>query len=269
MTTLYLLGSGSGGNCLAVQHEGSVLLVDAGFSAKEIERRAVAAGLPVDAIIGIVLTHEHGDHACGASRLVQRLGVPLLATQGTWNHLRPRMATAEHRPVALLGSADIGPFTLHTCPTSHDAVEPIALVVQTRDGVRIGVAYDLGRATAAVRYLLSDLDALVLEANHDEVLLRTNSYPASVRQRIAGSGGHLSNRAAADLITGLLHPGLGIIVLAHLSEQCNSELQARETVGEALAAAGYGGELHVARQDRPLPPLEVRRWSGVAVRQGS
>ena len=130
-------------------------------------------------------------------------------------------------------------------------------------GSGIGIAYDLGRATAAVRYLLRDLTAIVLEANHDDVLLRTSSYPPVVQQRIAGSSGHLSNRAAAELLAEVHHPGSGVVVLAHLSRQCNTADDARATVAPALRRVGFGGTLHVADQDEPLGPIPVVARMGV------
>ncbi len=254
---LFVLGSGSRGNCCAVESGDAVLLIDAGFSAREIERRAAAAGLDLSRLIGIALTHEHGDHACGAARLAQRFGVPVLTAPGTWTRLEADCRSAQHRPLGLCSRVEIGPFTVVACPTSHDAAEPLAIAVHVSYGARIGVAYDLGRPTAAVRYLLRELTAIVLEANHDEVLLRTSGYPPSVQQRIAGSGGHLSNRAAAELLAEVHHPGLGVVVLAHLSQRCNTADEARRTVQPALDRAGFTGELHVADQDVPLPPLSV------------
>ncbi|HVD32593.1 MAG TPA: MBL fold metallo-hydrolase [Gemmatimonadales bacterium] len=257
MITLYVLGSGSRGNCCAVESDGAALLIDAGFSAREIERRAAAAGLELERVVGIALTHEHGDHACGAALLSRRLRVPVLTAPGTWNHLLPYMEEAEHRPLGLCVRVELGPFTIDACPTSHDAAEPLAIVVRDTDGVSVGVAYDLGRPTSAVRYLLRELTAIVLEANHDEVQLRTSGYPPVVQRRIAGSGGHLSNRAAAELLVELHHPRLGTVVLAHLSQQCNTAAEARATVAPALRRAGFRGKLHVADQDQPLRPILV------------
>jgi phosphoribosyl 1,2-cyclic phosphodiesterase len=258
MMRLYVLGSGSRGNCLAVEAEGVALLLDAGFSAREIERRAEAAGLDLGRVVAIALTHEHGDHACGAPRLARELGVPVLTAPGTWERLARRMAGADHRGLGLQVSLELGPFRVRACPTSHDAAEPLALAVRTADGTGVGVAYDLGRPTTAVRYLLRDLTALVLEANHDEVALRTSGYPPVVQRRIAGSGGHLSNRAAAELLAELHHPELSVVVLAHLSQRCNTAADARATVAPALRRVGFVGTLHVAPQDSPLPPIEVR-----------
>jgi phosphoribosyl 1,2-cyclic phosphodiesterase len=173
------------------------------------------------------------------------------------------MRQAEHRPLGFCARAQIGPFVITACPTSHDAAEPLALAVEVPGGIRIGVAYDLGRPTVAVRYLLRNLNAIVLEANHDDVLLRTSGYPPVVQRRIAGSGGHLSNRAAAELLTEVHHPGLGVVVLAHLSRQCNTADDARATVGPALRRAGFGGTLHVADQDEPLGPIHVGQTTGL------
>jgi phosphoribosyl 1,2-cyclic phosphodiesterase len=240
-----------------VECEGSALLVDVGFSAKEVERRAASAGLALEQVAGIVLTHEHGDHACGAARLARHLGVPVLTAPGTWEQLASDMREATHRPLGLCARGHIGPFVVDACPTSHDAAEPLAIVVRVGDGASIGVAYDLGRPTIAVRYLLRELTALVLEANHDEVELRTSGYPLVVQRRIAGSGGHLSNRAAGELLAELSHPGLAVVVLAHLSERCNSAPHVLASVVPQLRKAGFRGALHVALQDEPLPPISV------------
>ncbi|HEY9383291.1 MAG TPA: hypothetical protein VIP80_07225, partial [Gemmatimonadales bacterium] len=130
----------------------------------------------------------------------------------------------------------------------------------TTSGVAIGIAYDFGRATQALRYHFRALHALVLEANYDEVMLRTSAYPAAVQHRIAGSGGHLSNRATAQLLQELCHPGLGTVVLAHLSQRCNSPEVARRTVEPALRSNGFRGAFHVAEQDAPLAPIRLARW---------
>jgi phosphoribosyl 1,2-cyclic phosphodiesterase len=263
MITLYMLGSGSRGNCCAVEADGVGLLIDAGFSAREVERRAEMAGLDLRRIAGIALTHEHGDHACGAAGLARRLRVPVLTTQGTWSRLATALGEAEHRPLGLCARVEIGPFTIDACPTSHDAMDPLAVAVRVPDGTSVGVAYDFGRPTTALRYLLRSLTAIVLESNHDEVRLRTSDYPPVVQRRIAGSGGHLSNRAAAQLLAELHHPGLSVVVLAHLSQQCNTTEAARDEVGRALRRVKFRGTVHVAEQDKPLPPIVVAQLGGI------
>ena len=258
MTTLTVLGSGSRGNACALVSGGCTLLLDAGFSAREIARRAEAGAVDLGTLCGIALTHEHGDHAQGAVRLARRYGVPVLASAGTWAALGAP-ARVKHLSLRGIGCTECGPFTLAACTLLHDAAEPLALTVTTQDGVRLGVAYDFGRPTQALRYHFREVTALVLEANYDEVMLRTSEYPPAVQHRIAGSGGHLSNRGSAQLLVELLHPGLTTVVLAHLSQRCNSPVAARETVEPALRARGFVGELVVALQDRVLPPLALAR----------
>ncbi len=259
MTAVHVLGSGSRGNCLAISCDGATLLIDAGFSARETERRAVAAGVALDTVIGIAVTHEHTDHCAGVPLLARRLRVPVLTATGTWEAIGGGCSPGTaHRKLDLATGVEIGPFRVRATPSSHDAAEPLVLAVECADGERVGVAHDFGRPTAGIRFLLRDLSALVLEANHDEVRLRTCGYPPSVQARIASSTGHLSNRAAAALLTELCHEGLGLVVLAHLSEKSNDPEEARRAVAPALERARFGGALHVADQHRPLAPLAVR-----------
>jgi phosphoribosyl 1,2-cyclic phosphodiesterase len=255
VTSLVVLGSGSLGNALAVVADNEVLLVDAGFSAREITRRAERVGLALERSIGLVLTHEHGDHTAGAARLAATLDIPVLTAPGTWDRLRSRMPKVTCIPLALMGGVRHGSFLIEACPTSHDAAEPVAISVRATQGHRIGIAYDLGRPTAGVRFLLKASDAIVVEANHDEVLLRSSGYPPPVQERIAGSGGHLSNRAAAELLAEVIHPGLRAVVLAHLSERCNSADHARAEVLPVLEP--YPVALHVALQHEPMEPIEL------------
>ena len=143
--------------------------------------------------------------------------------------------------------------------TVHDAVDPVAVTITgTRCGIRIGVATDLGRPSAGIRHSLRGCDFLVLEANHDEGLLRAGPYPPSVQGRIASSHGHLSNHAAAGFAKELLHPRLAGIFLAHLSGDCNRPELACQVVGSALRKAGWKGFLEVAPQHEPTPFVDVR-----------
>lgn len=257
MITLHVLGSGSRGNCCGVSADGAVLLIDAGFSAREVERRAEMSGLDLSRLAGVALTHEHGDHARGACRLAERHRVPLVASPGTLASVAGGLGGVVGLPVSGAAPREVGPFLIEAASTSHDAAEPLALAVSIGSGLRVGYATDLGRPTTAVRWLFRDLTAIVIEANYDEVMLRTSTYPVAVQQRIAGFGGHLSNSDAAALLGELHHPGLQAVVLAHLSEQCNTPDQARGTVGAALRLAGFLGRLEVASQHAPLSPIPV------------
>lgn len=258
MATLHVLGSGSKGNAFALCHEGATLLIEAGFTAREIERRLGLAGVDPATLIGIALTHEHGDHARGATRIATRHGIPVVASLGTWQAVSRGADPCQWLPAGSRGAAEIGPFQVEACPCSHDAREPVAIGVRCEDGPSLAVATDLGRPTQAVRWFLRERHALVLEANHDEVLLRQSGYPPVVQQRIAGHGGHLSNDACAQLLAEVHHQALKTVVLAHLSQRCNTPAVATSRVAASLAAAGFDGSLHVATQDGPMDPIAVQ-----------
>ncbi len=254
-----VLGSGSAGNSVLVCSGETRILVDAGFSARSLAERLERLHISAESITAIVVTHEHGDHARGIGVFARRHSTPI--------HLTPRTREAcaklfsggeevvEYAPGAPFAIRDLRfePFY-----TVHDAADPVGVsVVDERTGIRAGIATDLGRPTAQIRHALSGCDLLVLEANHDDVMLRTGPYPASVKQRIASSHGHLSNQAAARLAVDLLHPRLAAVVLAHLSRECNRPMLAERVVGDALRKAGWEGHLEVATQDNPTALLDI------------
>jgi phosphoribosyl 1,2-cyclic phosphodiesterase len=256
-----VLGSGSTGNSTLVEADGVCLLIDAGFSGRSIEARLRTVGVDPAALTGVVITHDHGDHTRGMGVLARRFGVPLHLTERTRDACAALLTGRED--VRLYASS--APFTIGTLEiepflTVHDAVDPVAVTVRhLPSGQRLGIATDLGRPTATVRAALADCHMLVLEANHDELLLREGPYPWSVKQRIASSHGHLSNRAAGALALELCHDALHTIILAHLSDSCNDPALAHECVGMALEQAAYRGALTVATQVGPHEPIEMGR----------
>lgn len=254
-----VLGSGSRGNATLAVAGPTRLLVDAGFSGRDLEARLERVGCTPDELAAILLTHEHGDHTRGAGVLARRWRLPLYVTRVTHRAIAKTLKGAED--VRFYRAAEpfpIGDFDVRPFLTAHDAADPVAVCLRDRrTGCRLGVATDLGRPTAAVRHALSGCDALLLEANHDEVLLRTGPYPWSVKQRIASSHGHLSNQAAARLAADLWHPGLAAVVLAHLSDACNEPRYARAAVEQELERVGFRGTLLVAGQEEPLEWLDL------------
>jgi phosphoribosyl 1,2-cyclic phosphodiesterase len=254
-----VLGSGSRGNATLVAAGSTRLLVAAGFSGRALEARLESVGVGPDELAGILITHEHGDHTRGMGVLARRWRLPLWLTRVTHTAsarlLRGTEDVRFYRATEpfLVGDLEILPFL-----TAHDAADPVAVCIHdVGAGYRLGIATDLGRPTAAVRHALSGCDVLLLEANHDEVLLRTGPYPWSVKQRIASSHGHLSNQAAARLAADLWHPGLAAVVLAHLSDACNEPRYAEAAVAAELRKVRYRGLLRVAVQDEPLEWLDV------------
>ncbi len=253
---LCVLASGSRGNAVHISDGVSTLLFDAGLSGVELERRMNSRGIDPSAIEAIVVSHEHSDHIQGVGILSRRFGARVWVS-------RPTHAAAEKAlgKIDRLSHFDCGRpfqwggFIIHPFSTSHDAADPAGFTV-SRNGCKIGIATDLGVVTNLVRNHLAHCNALVLEANHDPVMLEEGPYPWPLKQRIASRHGHLSNEASQHLLKSLIHPGLQHVILAHLSEQNNSPETALKTVGEALG--GTGLRLNVARQDACSQIFEVR-----------
>lgn len=254
-----VLGSGSRGNATLVEAGGVRLMIDAGFSGKDLARRLRAIDVEPESVTAIVITHDHGDHTCGMGIFARRFGTPIHLTQRTRaacaRLLRGRETVHTYGTDRefLIGRLRIDPFL-----TVHDAADPVAVTLtDTETGSKLGIATDLGRPTTGVRHALARCHMLVLESNHDEDMLWSGPYPWSVKQRIASSHGHLSNRAAGQLATELFHGELASVVLAHLSDSCNEPALAHDVVGLSLEKTGYGGALQVAPQDDPTDPVDV------------
>lgn len=253
------LGSGSRGNSLLVEAGETRLLVDAGLSARQIGRRLETLGIDPSSISAIVVTHEHRDHTRAIGVAARRWGWPIHMSRRTAtlcaDLLRgpEEVCTFERDGTFRIRDVEVHPFL-----TSHDAADPLALTLSDwRSGLKIGIATDLGRPTGPVRNALRNCHFLVLEANHDDLLLREGPYPWSIKERIGGSRGHLSNRMAAELACELHHAELGGILLAHVSEECNDRSLAVQTVAEALTACRYRGLIDVATQKRPTRLYDV------------
>jgi phosphoribosyl 1,2-cyclic phosphodiesterase len=254
-----VLGSGSAGNATLVHAGDTFVLVDAGFSGRDLARRLGSLEVAPERVQAVVITHDHGDHTRGMGVFARQHGTPLYLTRRTRDAcarvLRGSEEVRLYRPghPFTVGDLRVEPFI-----TVHDAADPVGVaLVDARAGTRMGVATDLGRPTAQIRHALSQCDFLVLEANHDELLLASSTYPWPVKRRIASSHGHLSNHDAARFAVELLHPRLAAVVLAHLSEACNRPELALRVVGDALRRAGWRGHLQVAAQDEPTGWLDV------------
>jgi phosphoribosyl 1,2-cyclic phosphodiesterase len=254
-----VLGSGSRGNSILVESGDVRLLIDAGFSGKDLHRRMAAVDVDPGSITALFITHDHGDHTRGMGIFARRFGTPLHLTQRTRTACAG-LLSGDEKVVEYHSAAPVrlGPLAIEPCLTIHDAVDPVAITVtDTSTGSKLGIATDLGRPTASVRAALASSHLLILEANHDDARLWSGPYPWSVKQRIASSHGHLSNRAAAELATELYHDDLAGVVLAHLSDSCNEPAMAHAAVAAALAPRGFHGLLEVAAQDGPGEPVDV------------
>lgn len=253
-----VLGSGSGGNAMVVESGARRLLVDAGFSCRELERRLALVSIDPATLDALVLTHEHVDHVRGAHRFARRHRLPVYATAGTLagTSLDPEAAGAavtlrSGEPCEVAGF-EVEPFSL-----PHDAREPVGLVIQDGAGRRVGLAADLGTRSRLAWARLAGVDVLVLEANHDLDMLRNGPYPWALKQRVAGRHGHLSNREAAEGLPELMSERLRWVVLYHLSRTNNLPALAAAEVGEVLARERCPAQMAVTNQFEPTPWLEV------------
>jgi phosphoribosyl 1,2-cyclic phosphodiesterase len=233
------LGSGSSGNATLIEARDGLattrLLVDCGFSLKQLEARLHRIGLSAAELDAVFVTHEHGDHIGCALPLARRHGVAVWMSQGTWQAIGEpdpgdwlRFAR-DGEPVAV-GAVELRPYTV-----PHDAREPLQLTAS--DGqVTLGVLTDAGSSTSHLLQALRGVHGLMLECNHDRERLAASSYPAMLKARIAGKHGHLANDTSAQILAALLHDGLRHVVAAHLSEQNNTPELAREALGQVLGS---------------------------------
>ncbi len=229
------LGSGSRGNGTLVEQGDTCVLVDCGFSVKETERRLATLGRSAESINAVLVTHEHGDHINGVGALARKYAIPVWATEGTFGADRLG-ANIEKKRICSHTSFAIGDLEVQPFPVPHDAREPCQFVFGNGDK-RLGLLTDVGSRTPHLEQQLSGCDALILECNHDTQLLANGEYPPSLKRRVGGDLGHLSNVQAADILSRLDNSKLTQLVAAHLSEKHNTPSLAQEALAEVLGCA--------------------------------
>ncbi len=251
-----VLASGSRGNATYISDGRTAILIDAGLSGVEIQRRMARKGLDPTSLDAILVSHEHADHIHGVGVLSRRFGLTVYINDRT----RQASGTALGKLYALFpfscGHAfSIGSLAIHPFSISHDAEDPAGFTISCQ-GAKVGVATDLGIATGVVKTHLQACDILILEANHDPQMLIDGPYPWPLKQRIRGRSGHLSNDDTALLLEALQHDRLAHVVLAHLSEENNTPEKARQAVKTVLNGASV--RLHVASQAAGSGVLTLR-----------
>ncbi|MEK6594174.1 MAG: MBL fold metallo-hydrolase [Pseudomonadota bacterium] len=228
------LGSGSEGNGLVVEAGKTRILLDCGFGIGDTAVRLARLGLEPAGLDAIIVTHEHADHIDGVARLARKHELPVYLTYGTLTALdNRRSAIAQITVIDSHTPFSIGDIEIRPYPVPHDAREPAQYVFS--DGKSsLGVLTDTGASTPHIETMLSGLDALVLECNHDLDMLENSKYPPYLKQRIAGRLGHLDNASAAQLLAGVDCSRLQHFLAAHLSQQNNTPELARAAVAQAL-----------------------------------
>ena len=228
------LGSGSKGNCLIVEEKNTRLLLDCGFSTKEIIARLFRLAIQPNMLDGIIITHEHADHISGVERFARKFDLPVWLTHGTLRAAKKTFSTLskiniiDSHQAFSVSDIDIQPY-----PVPHDAQEPTQFIF-SNGSVKLGVLTDTGCSTTHIETILNRCHGLVLECNHDATLLANSKYPKSLKQRVGGRLGHLENASSAMLLSKLDCSLLQHLIAAHLSETNNTPQLAQSALSGAI-----------------------------------
>lgn len=244
------LGSGSAGNALVVKVSSTTLMLDCGFSVKEVVVRLERLGLSANAISGIVLTHEHDDHAGGAFKFAAKYNIPIWLTYGTLKMCDRYMPKGYNLQINVIDSHQpfaVNDIQIQPFPVPHDAREPIQCTF-TDGQSKLGVLTDVGRPTPHIETQLRDCQALVLECNHDANMLQSGPYSWSLKKRVGGEWGHLENAESANLLSRLNYQQLQHIVAAHLSVKNNTPQLAQKALSAVLGC----DDTHIGIADQNL-----------------
>ena len=254
MMRFALLGSGSEGNALVVEVGQTRVLLDCGFSLSETLTRMARLELDPASLKGIVVTHEHGDHISGVSKLARKFKLPVWLTHGTLRSQNAAFAALAINQIHTQQAFTIGEVQVRPYPVPHDAAEPVQYVFSDGEH-KLGVLTDAGSATPYIEEVLCGCHALVLECNHDAQMLAEGDYPYRLKQRVGGRFGHLNNEDAAALLGRLDNSRLQHIVAAHLSRKNNSPELAARALSDALACSEDW--IGIATQDEGLDWREI------------
>lgn len=239
------LASSSSGNSTYVATSRTRILIDAGLSRKETFRRIAEIGDDPEALHAILVTHEHSDHVSGVARIARKLNIPVYMTRLTapaveWEGEPPQIETFQAGTSFTVGDIDVTSFTI-----PHDAIDPVGFRLSA-EGVKLGIATDLGYIPESIHYHLRGVNFLLLESNHDLDMLKVGPYPWSVKQRVMSRRGHLSNDVVSQFIRDSLDSSIATLVLGHLSEHNNHPEIVRLVAEQAISNRGLDTALVVA-----------------------
>lgn len=261
------IGSGSGGNCTVLRQDNRCLLVDCGFSAREALRRIANAGVDTSLIECILVTHEHGDHLGGVAALARVLDVPVFMSKGTRDSRQHCRSPVDSRHLTLLSGGErleLAGICVSAWSVPHDAGEPLQFTFETHEG-KLGILSDLGHIPEGLEKAFAGCMSLMLEFNHDVEMLRFGPYPASLKRRVGGPLGHLSNDQAARFLSDIIHEELRSVIAIHLSETNNADTCIRDALAARVGLHRLPDTV-VARQEHGFGwaslrtgPLDVRQ----------
>lgn len=241
MAKFFPMFSSSSGNCTYIGDSTGGLLVDAGVSFKKIQETLLSNDIPLEKIKAVLVTHEHGDHIKGLKTLLKKTGASVIASRDTIYALEFHKAIDDTTPrvyIDDLSEYEANSFIIKRFPTSHDCVGSSGYTVTLSDGRKIGVCTDLGIVTEEVKNALTGAELVMLESNHDPVMLRLGPYTPELKIRVGGDKGHLANAVSAALIGELFKTGTRRFVLAHLSENNNTPEKAELAARASLVSSG-------------------------------
>ncbi|MDY6914073.1 MAG: MBL fold metallo-hydrolase [Planctomycetota bacterium] len=250
------LQSGSNGNCIYVEADGVKLLLDAGISGYQAERRLAMRGRDIRDVDALIISHDHRDHVRCAGVYQRKYGIPIYVTAQTLQAAMGRNGLGTLRDVRCFTAGELlrfGKVAIETIPTPHDSADGVAFVVAA-GGRRLGILTDLGCVFDELRAAVGSLDAVFLESNYDPHMLETGVYPRFLKDRISGPGGHISNVEAAELLSSSAGGRLKWACLAHLSEQNNDPQLALATHRKIL---GRRLPLYAASRYEPTDIFEL------------
>lgn len=249
------LGSGSRGNATLIDSGKTRLLLDCGFPAKELEKRAEQAGFELDSLDAILVTHEHGDHIRGVGPVARRYRLSVWATHGTLRKGRCGQLHDVNTISPHSEGFDIGDIHVQPVPVPHDAAEPCQFVF-TANQKKMGILTDLGCITPLITEAFRQLDLLLLECNHDSQMLLEGPYPPRLQARVGGNHGHLNNFQAMSLLESIETKQLQHLVIGHLSEKNNHPDKVQQIIRERCS--------HIADRFSILKQDKVSDWFGLS-----
>jgi phosphoribosyl 1,2-cyclic phosphodiesterase len=245
-----VLGSGSRGNCVYIECGKTAILIDGGFSGKEIARRLQSIGKDISRLDAICVTHEHADHIAGVGVLSRRSGLTVFANPATFSGGEKQLGKLAKRQEFDTGDQfAVKDLLIRSFRISHDTADPVGYVISS-DRVSLGYCTDTGKVTHLMQQRLAGCTGLILEFNHNLQMLKNGPYPPALQQRVRSNQGHLTNEDAAGFLKGILHQGLRMTLLAHLSETNNTPHLALEAAS-AVMGAETETQLILTCQDRP------------------
>ncbi len=254
-----ILGSGSAGNCTYLETSETRLLIDAGFSGRQIRKRLETIARAPEGLHGIIITHEHSDHISGLVGLAAKINVPIYCNRLTKQAIEAQLEIKIDCRIFNTGDTfEVGDVTVDTFSVPHDAYDPCNFLLRTSDG-NIGFLTDLGHVTKMVLERVRSANVLLMESNHDVKMLQDDMRrPWSLKQRILSRHGHLSNESAAEAVAQIASAELRHIYLGHISRDCNTPQIAHRVMTEKLKSIGASHmRVEVALQDTPCQTLSL------------